>query len=275
MPLDGPDIAIEEDPSNAGFPNIRADLSSVTAVNINDLREALALQRYAEARARYGSRYVEYLRACGVRSSDARLGRPEYLGGGTVPLSISEILQTAPETATPGATDYGVGDLYGHGIAAMRANRYVRFFEEHGHVLSLLSVRPKAMYMDGMDRLWLKSVREDYWQKELQHIGQQEVWNGELFADVNIAKNIFGYQDRYREYRYQQSSVASEFRTTLNYWHMGRPFGVAPTLNESFINCVPTKRVYAEQTQNDLWVMVNHDCRARRLVSRNATPRVL
>lgn len=116
-----------------------ADLSDVSSATINDLRLAFALQRYEEARARYGSRYTEYLRYLGVRSSDARLQRPEYLGGGKQVIQFSEVLQTAEG-------DSPVGELRGHGIAAVRSNRYRRFFEEHGYVMSLLSVRPKTIY---------------------------------------------------------------------------------------------------------------------------------
>ena len=125
---------VEEDPNNAGFPWIRADLSQAAGSTINDLRLAFALQRYQEARARYGSRYTEYLRYLGVRSSDARLQRPEYLGGGRQVIQFSEVLQTAEGTNA-------VATLRGHGIGAIRSRRYRRFFEEHGYVISLLSVK--------------------------------------------------------------------------------------------------------------------------------------
>jgi len=128
---------VEEDPDNPGFPNIYADLSAATAIPINDLRKAFALQRWQEARAKYGSRYVEYLRYCGVTSSDGRLDRPEYLGGGKTNINFSEVLQTERSNGTPASGDYSVGDMYGHGIAAMRSNRYRRFFEEHGMVISM------------------------------------------------------------------------------------------------------------------------------------------
>lgn len=265
----------EEDPNNPGYPRIYADLATATGVDINDFRRAFAIQRFQEARARYGSRYTEYLRYLGIRPSDARLQRPEYLGGGRVKVSISEVLQTAPETSSPGGTEYGVGDMYGHGIAALRSNAYRRFFEEHGFVLSFLSLRPKAMYQDGIDKQWLRVDKEDYFQRELQHIGQQEVLNNEVFADSVVGGEVFGYQDRYREYREHPSKISAEFRELLSYWHLGRKFGHMPALNGDFVKCAPSKRIFNEQTQHCLWIAAQHRLVARRLVSRNASGRII
>lgn len=242
---------------------LRADLSGVSAVTVNVLREAMALQRYEEARARFGSRYVEYLRYLGVRSSDARLQRPEYLGGGKQTIQFSEVLATA-ETGT--AVD--VGDMKGHGIAAMRSNRYRRFFEEHGYVISLMSVRPKTIYAQGLPRTWNRRVKEDFWQKELQHIGQQEILNKELYAAHASPNGTFGFQDRYDEYRRTESTIGGEFRSSvLDYWHMARIFGSTPALNASFVQCVPTERTFAAPANDVLYVMANHSIQARRLVA--------
>lgn len=253
-----------------------AELDNVTTpATIMDLRRAVALQRFAEARARYGSRYTEYLRYLGVTPKDSRLERPEYLGGGKVNVAISEVLQTAPETVVAGS-EYGVGDLYGHGIGAMRTNAYRRFFDEHGYIHSLMSVRPKAMYMSSIPRHWLKLDREDYWQRELQHIGEQEVWAGEIafFAGHGL-RDIFGYGPRYREYMEQMSQIAGDFRSTLNYWHLGRSFGVLPTLNSDFIECDPSKRIFADQTNHSMWCMAQHKVVARRLVERSNSSKVV
>lgn len=250
-----------------------ADLSAASGISIGDLREALALQRFAEARARYGSRYTEYLRYLGVRSSDARLQRPEYLGGGRNTIQFSEVLQTG--VTTDGDDSEGVGNLKGHGIAAMRSNRYRRYFEEHGYVFSLLSVRPKTMYTQGLSRTWNRRTREDFFQKELQQIGQQEVLVKEVFADHATYDNVFGYQDRYDEYRRSESGVSGEFRdTTLDFWHMARKFASVPTLNGSFVSSNPTKRVNAVQTNDVLWIMAHHSIQARRLLRRNASSRL-
>lgn len=246
-----------------------ADLSAASSISINDLREAFALQRYAENRARYGSRFTEYLAFLGVRSSDARLQRPEYLGGGKQTIQFSEVLQTAP--TTDGDDTEGVGNLKGHGIGAMRTNRYRRFFEEHGYVFSLLSVKPKTMYAQGLHRHWNRRTKEDFWQRELQHIGQQEILNKELYAAHASPNGVFGYQDRYDEYRRAESMIAGEFRSVLDFWHYARLFSSDPTLNADFVKSVPTKRVNAVQSNDVLWVMCNHSIQARRLVARNGS----
>jgi len=211
-----------------------ADLSTAVGANINDVRTAFALQRYQEARARYGSRYTEYLRYLGINPSDARLQRPEYLGGGRQTIAFSEVLQTGEGTDP-------VGTLRGHGISAMRSNKYRRFFEEHGVVLSLMSIRPKNIYTDGIHRQHLKFTKEDYYQKELEHIGQQPIYQNEVYADsANDYADVFGYQDRYREYREHPSQVSGEFRNSLNYWHLGRSFAQSPVLNGDFVKCQPS-----------------------------------
>ena len=242
-----------------------ADLSTASAVTVNVLREALALQRYQEARARYGSRYIEYLAYLGVRSSDARLQRPEYLGGGSQTIQFSEVLQTA-EGTNP------LGTLGGHGISSLRSNRYRRFFEEHGYIHSFLSLRPKTVYANGLFRHWNRRLKEDFWQKELQHIGQQEVLNKEVYAAHASPNGVFAYQDRYDEYRRTESSIAGEFRdATLNYWHMARIFASSPALNADFIKCVPTERTFAVPSKDVMYVMVRHNIQARRLVAATGT----
>lgn len=242
-------------------PQVFADLSTATAASINTLRQAFALQRFEEARARYGSRYVEYLRYLGVRSSDARLALPEYCGGGRDTIQFSEVLQTAADGANP------VGTMRGHGIAAMRSNRYRRFFEEHGYILSLMSVRPKTMYIQGLRRTFNRRSKEDFWQVELQHIGQQKILNKEIYAAAASPDNTFGYQDRYDEYRREESWVSGEFRTTLNQWHFARNFGAEPALNASFVKCVPTEAPFAVPANDVLWILVKNSIQARRLVA--------
>lgn len=247
--------------SDTANPMVFANLQGVSSVTVNILREAMALQRYEEARARYGSRYVEYLRYLGVRSSDARLQRPEYLGGGRQMLQFSEVLQTAEGTSP-------VGEMRGHGIGAMRSNRYRRFFEEHGYIISMMSVRPKTIYSQGLPRTWNRRTKEDFYQMELAHIGQEEVQNKEIYAKHSNPDGTFGYTDRYGDYREMESSVAGEFRTTLlNDWHMAREFTSDPALNNTFVRSVPTKRVFATTTEDCLYVMARHSIQARRNIS--------
>lgn len=259
------DFRFSTDSSQIG---LQADLASATSATINDLREAFALQRYAEARARYGSRYTEYLRYLGVNSSDARLQRPEYLGGGKQVITFSEVLQTAPDTSSGSGDAVGVGDLKGHGMAAMRSNRYRRYFEEHGVVLSLLSVIPKTIYVNGLPREFSRATKEDFYQKELEHLGQQPILNKEVYWAHATPEGTFGYQDRYDEYRRAESKVCGEFRSsTLSHWHYGRIFTSDPALNSTFVSSVPTKRVNAVTSTDCLWIMANHSIQARRLLS--------
>lgn len=256
-------IAVDGTSGSTAGTQIYADLSGASTLTVNQLREAMALQRYEEARARYGSRYTEYLRYLGVRSSDARLQRPEYLGGGKQTIQFSEVLQTAEGDAP-------VGEMRGHGIAAMRSNRYRKFFEEHGYVFTLMSVRPKTMYKQALSRTWLKRSKEDFWQRELQHIGQQEVWKGEVYAGASDPFDVFGYQDRYDEYRRSESTVAGEFRSSvLDYWHLARDFSAEPALNGTFVECQPTERIFPASTNDQLYVMANHSIQARRLVAKS------
>jgi hypothetical protein len=266
---------VEEDPNNSGYPNVKADLSNATAASVRDLREAMALQRYAEARARFGGRYIEYLRYCGVSPSFERMELPEYLGGGRAQVQFSEILQTAPETGTAPSNQFGVGDMYGHGIGALRSNNYVRHFEEHGYIHTLMSVRPKAMYTNGIARHWLRTDKEDFFQKELAFIGQQEVQLNEVYADAASGTNTFGYQDRYNEYREAYSQVAGDFRDSLDHWHLGRILTSAPTLNQSFIECNPSKRVFNVTSEDGLWCTAQHRIGARRVVPRNSGGRII
>jgi len=239
---------------------LQTDLTGASAITINLLREAFALQRFEEARARFGSRYVEYLRYLGVRSSDARLQRPEFLGGGRYPVQFSEVLQTAEGTDP-------VGELRGHGIGVARSNRYRRFFEEHGYVYTFMVVKPKTIYMQGLPRTWNRRTKEDFFQKELQHIGQQEVLNKEVYAGHASPNGTFGFQDRYDEYRRAESSVSGEFRETLNFWHFARQFSSDPALNSTFVRCVPTENPFAVNSANTLYCMARHNIQARRIVA--------
>lgn len=269
-------MEVEED-GTTGFPKIYADLSKAGVLNVNDFRRAFALQRYQEARARYGSRYTEYLRYLGVRPSDARLQRPEFLGGGSARINFSEVLQTSdPQPATPTRESFGVGDMYGHGIAGLRHRRVRRFIEEHGYIHSFLSVRPRAIYQNGLARHFIKKTKEDFWQKELQFIGQQAISGDEIYAKgTGTPAWTFGYQDRYSEYRSTPSKVTGEYRDLLDYWHMARDLPATTTLNADFVKCVPTKRIHNVQTNHALWCMINNRVVARRMVSRNAPGRIL
>ena len=253
--------------SNAAFgtnTGLDAQLTGVTAVDMNDLRMAMALQRYEEARARYGSRYTEYLAYLGVKSSDARLQRPEYLGGGKQTIQFSEVIQTSEGTDP-------LGTLGGHGLGLAKSNRYRRYFEEHGYVISFMVIRPITIYADGIPRTFNRRTKEDFWQMELQHVGQQAVLNKEVYREHVTPDGTFGYQDRYDEYRRTENTIAAEMRTLLDSWNMARMFASAPALNSSFVTCVPTDRTFASSDTDEFIVMAHHSIQARRNVAKTGT----
>lgn len=243
--------------------------SGIGSINIRDFREAMALQRFEEHRSLFGSRYEDYLRYLGVRPQDARLQMPEYLGGFTSPVQFSEVLQTSAGDAG------GVGDLYGHGISAARGRRIRRFIPEHGYIMSLMCVRPIPVYAQGIERLWSKQTKEDFWQRELEHIGQQEILNSEVYADGSSQDaNTFGYQNRYDEYRRGVNIITGEFRTTQDFWTMARIFDTRPALNSDFVECNPTDRIFqvGERNSDQLYCMVKNNVIAKRLISKNGNP---
>lgn len=141
-------------------------------------------------------------------------------------------------------------------------------------MFTLLIARPKGVYTQGIPKHWNRRTKEDFWQRELEHIGQQEILRKEVYAAAASPEATFGYQDRYDEYRRNESGVCGEFRTTLlNYWHMARVFASEPSLNSAFVTSNPTNRIYPVTTVDTLYIMANHSMQARRLVSNNATPR--
>lgn len=262
-----------------GVNKLFADLSQGTSVNVNDFRAAFSLQRYQEARARYGARFTEYLRYLGINPSDQRLQRPEFLGGGTTRLSFSEVLQTTPtpDRSEPQDRDQiGVGDMYGHGIAGLSSGRWRKFFEEHGYVVTMMSVRPKAIYTNAVPRDFLKRTKEDYFQKELANLGQQEIYTQELHGGAT-AGEVFGFQDRYQEYRGHPSQISQDFRDTLSTYHLGRELQSDVALNQDFVECDPSDRIFQVGTElgDSLWCMVNNHLVARRIVPKRANPRIL
>lgn len=233
-------------------------------IDIDDFRRSMALYRWGEARARYGSRYTEYLRYLGVKASDSRLERPEYLGGGVDMIQVSEVLQTAPTTS---GSAVGVADMKGHAIAGLKSNRYRRFFPEHGLVMSLMFVRPKHMYTQAMHRMYNRRTRFDYYQPELVNIGDQPILNHEVWAPGPNPYGTFGFGPRYDEYRMPPaSSVHGDFRTSLDDWHMARNFTAMPAPNSSFLECAPSKRNFIVQSTDVVWAMIQHNLVARRPV---------
>lgn len=234
---------------------LQADLSSVTAATINQLRQSFQIQKLYERDARGGTRYTEILNShFGVTSPDARLQRPEYLGGGSTPINVNPIAQTSASVS--GQTPQG--NLAGIGTATAQGHGFVKSFTEHCVVIGLVSVRADLTYQQGLDRIFSRSTRWDYYWPALAHIGEQPVLNKEIYTQGTAADNqVFGYQERYAEYRYKPSRITGQFRSnfaqTLDSWHLAQNFGSLPTLNSTFIQeNPPVDRILQVQTAPDL-----------------------
>lgn len=252
-----------------------ADLSAAGAININDLREAFAIQRYQEARNMYGARFTEYLRYLGISSSDGRLQRPEMISTGKAVINFSEVLNTAVGEGQ-GAP---LGEMGGHGIAGVKSRRARYFCEEQGHVISLMSVRPKSIYATAQHRMFDRVTKEDYWQKELQAIGMEEVYNREINADHQDPTGVFGFNNRYESFKQVPSRVSGDFRDTLDSWHLARAnddIDDNVALDGDFIQCDPTDRVYADTSAGDkLWCTIKNRVAVRSMLRKSTANRIL
>lgn len=216
-------------------PQLVADLSAATAATINDLRQAFQIQRLLERDARGGTRYTEIVKAhFGVTSPDFRLQRPEYLGGGSAPVILSPIAQTSStDVTTPQA------NLAAIGTASFSGHGFSKSFTEHCTLIGLVAVRADLTYQQGLDRMWSRSTRFDFYWPALAHLGEQAVLRKEIFIDGTASdEDIFGYQERYAEYRYKPSLITSLFRsqvaTSLDIWHLAQELS-SPVLNATFI----------------------------------------
>lgn len=241
-------------------------------ISIQDLRTSNALQRWFERNARGGSRYIEQILAhFGVRSSDARLQRPQFLGGGKMPIAVSEVLQTSStDDTSPQA------NMAGHGISAGANNGFKHYFEEHGYVIGLMSILPRTGYQQGVPRDFTKFDNMDFYFPEFAHLSEQEIKNQELFVSNDPAYNegTFGYTPRYAEYKYHESEAHGDFRGNLSFWHLNRIFTDKPNLNTTFVECNPSSRVFAtSDTQDDkFWIQIYQDIKALRLMPKYGTP---
>lgn len=218
----------------------------VAPTTITDLRRAFKLQEWLEIQARGGTRYTEQIRAqFNVVSSDARLQRPEYITGVRQPVIISEILNTT------GTGELPQGNMSGHGVAALQGRHGTYFCEEHGYILGIMSIMPDTAYQQGIPKHFLKTTDQfQYYWPSFAHIGEQAVENQEVYVQSLNPTETFGYIPRYAEYKFVQNRVAGDFKTSLNTWHAGRIFDTEPALNEEFISCNPTKRIFAVTDEN-------------------------
>lgn len=220
-----------------------ADLSTATAVTINQLRQSFQIQKLLERDARGGTRYTEILRShFGVQSPDARLQRPEYLGGGSTPINISPIAQTSGTGASGQSTP--LGNLAAFGTYLAPGHGFTQSFVEHGYVIGLVSVRADLTYQQGLRRHWSRSTRYDYYFPAFAMLGEQAILNKEIYVTGGATDSqVFGYQERWAEYRYNPSEITGLFRSTaantIDPWHYAQKFTSLPTLNSTFIQDTP------------------------------------
>ncbi len=225
-------------------PRIFADLSEATAVTINTLRQGFQIQKLFERDARGGTRYTEIIRShFGVTSPDARLQRPEYLGGGSSPIIISPVAQTS-ESDISGPDSSPQANLAAIGTASLQGHGFTKSFTEHCTLIGLINVRADLTYQQGINRFWFRETRFDFYWPALANIGEQAVLNQEIFVQGNSEdEDVFGYQERYAEYRYYPSQITGKFRSTsptpLDSWHLSQEFASLPGLNEQFIQDFP------------------------------------
>lgn len=259
-------IGVTTDPEKSGLVALGSTSRGTT---ISDFRWANAVQAFMEKQMRGGARYVETLMSqFGVRSSDARLQRPEYLGGGVSQLVVTPVLQTSSsDTVSP------QGNMAGQAFTAQRTRVVNHFFEEHCILMVLMSIMPDTTYQQGISREWLYQTRYDWPWPLFSHTSEQGVYNGELYWQQNEQDfETFGFVPRYDEQRRIPKSVSGEFKTTLNYWHMGRIFDSLPALNSDFITSSPTKRINAVTSEHNCWCDIGFNISALLPLPKTGTP---
>lgn len=267
IPVNTP-VKVSSDPTKSG---LIADGSTSQGTSLNDFRWANAVQSFMELQMRGGARYVETLMSqFGVRSSDARLQRPEYLGGGASQLVVTPVLQTSSsDTVSP------QGNMAGQAFSAQRSRQFTHFFEEHCIVMTLMSIMPDTNYQQGTPRKWLWRTRYDFPWPMFSHTSEQEVFNEELIAmSTDRDKEVFGFQPRYEEMRRLPSRVHGEFKSSLNYWTMARIFDYnnPPELNSEFVTSDPTKRINAVTSEHNCWCNIYFNIKALRPLPKQGTP---
>lgn len=229
---------------------LQADLSTATAATINQLRQSFQIQKLLERDARGGTRYTEIVRShFGVISPDARLQRPEYLGGGTTPVNINPIAQTSGTNAS--GTSTPLGNLAAMGTTLANGHGFTQSFTEHGVLIGIANVRADLTYQQGLRKMWSRSTRYDFYFPAFAMLGEQAILNKEIYCDGSANDSaVFGYQERWAEYRYHPSMITSLFRSTsagtIDPWHLAQKFTSLPTLNDTFIKeTPPVSRVVA------------------------------
>ena len=252
-----------DNPENSG---LYADLSAVTAVTVSDLRTAFQIQRLLEAQNRSGTRYVEILAGqFHVWSGDARLQRPEFLGSSSCRINVNPVQQTSSTDATTPQ-----GNLAAYGVAADRFTGFVKSFVEHGYILGLVNVRADLNYQQGLNKLWSRKTRFDFYWPTLAHLSEQAVLNKEIYLQgTSDDEDVFGYQERWAEYRYKPNMITGKMRSTysspLDIWHLAQKFDSLPVLNDSFIQeNPPVSRVVAVPSEPEFLLDAYFKCKCVR-----------
>jgi len=241
------------------------NLASATTFTVADLRLAFSIQKWMERNARAGARYTEFLKShFGTSPRDERLQRAEYIGGSRSPVIISEVLKTSTTDATSPQ-----GNMAGHGITVSDSYCGKYHAKEFGLIIGIMSIMPKPQYQDGIDRQWLRQTKYDFFFPEFANLSEQAIEKVEICAkdgDASHNTAIFGYQGRYDEMRTKNNMTVAAMRSTYDYWHLGRQFNPAsaPALNESFIQCVPRKDIFAVPAEPGLIVSFGNIIKAFR-----------
>lgn len=249
------------------------DLSAATTFDIADLRLSVQIQKWLERNARGGTRYTEFLRShFGIAPKDERMQRPEYIGGTVAPVIFSEVLQTSETTVNSSQ-----GNLAGHGLTVGSGFVGKYRVNEYGLIMGILSVMPKAVYQDGVNRQWIKSTRYDFYSPEFANLSEQAIIRAEICArnhDAASNQTIFGYQGHWDELRTKQNMVCSNMRSDFDFWHLSRQFDPAspPSLNATFLRCIPDKRIFQVTTEDGLIINYANIIQAWRPIPAQAEP---
>lgn len=269
----GSAFALQADGQNLSYnAGLKGDLSNVVSATINDLRRAIALQRFYEISARGGSRYIEQILAhFHVRSSDARLQRPEYIGGGVTDLTVGEVFQTSStDTTSP------QGNIAGRGVAYGRANKTYYSAEEHGYIIGIMSIMPPSVYYQGIDSVFTKTDRLDYPWPSFGNLGEQEIKKSELMVSfdgsTDNSQELFGYTPRYAEYKYRKDTLHGEMRNTMQYWTWARDLSGKANLNSTFLSVPNIAGPFAAPEEDPFVIWISSTVSALRELPYYGTP---
>ncbi len=280
--LDSDGARVDVSATNSGSP-LFVDVSALS-VDVNTLRESVAIQRLLERDARGGTRYVENIKAhFGVTSPDYRLQRPEYLGGGKSMINVSPVANATSINAATSASGAAInqGELRGVGTGVIGGHGWAKSFTEHGYVIGLVRGRGDVTYFQGLDRFWSRQTRYDFYIPALAHLGEQSVLNKEIFTqNGGTDENVFGYQERWAEYRYMPSKVVGllspDVANNIGFWHLAEDFGTVPSLNAAFIyDSTPMTRVTTTDAADDFLLDLWFDYKCARPIPVHSIPSLM